>query len=128
MGLGIGVTHAINDGAPNAVGVVGVASLSGLAMAAAYAWSFRERRPVPILVIGAAWAVGLLVADTLTNRMGLPWEDTPVGWSTDHAIQGLIVGIVWGIATAIIGVPERLRQPSAPAPTATLEPAGSATR
>jgi hypothetical protein len=123
MGIGIGVTHALHDGAPNAVAVVGVASLSGLAMAAGYAWSFEERRPVPIVAIGLAWTVGLVAADRATTWMGLPWEETPVGWSTEHAIDGLIVGIIWGVTTALAGVPDRLRHPAEPASTTALDTA-----
>lgn len=112
MGLGIGVTHGLADGAPNAFPIVAIGSVGGFVMAAAYAWSFGERRAVPLAVIGSSWAVGLLVADRVTNWMGLPWEETPVGWSTDHAFEGLIVGVIWGVATAMVGVPERLRRRS----------------
>ncbi|HSG84960.1 MAG TPA: hypothetical protein VLA23_01375 [Candidatus Limnocylindrales bacterium] len=31
----------------------------------------------------------------------LPWEETPVGWATEHAVQGVIVGLVWGGATVL---------------------------
>jgi hypothetical protein len=115
MGLGIGITHAIHDGAPNAVGLVGAAVLSGLAFAAVYAWSFGERRPVPIAVVGVGWAVALVATALVSRWLGTPWEDTPVGWSTDHAIDGIVVGLVWGVATALVGVPDRLRPQAEPA-------------
>ena len=114
MGVGIGLTHALHDGGPNALTNVGVASLSGLVMAAAYVWAIRDRRPVPAIVVGAAWAVALFAANEATNRMGLPFQDDGLGWATDHAVNGLIVGIIWGVATALAGVLERVRQPVEP--------------
>lgn len=111
MGLGIGLTHALHDGSPNAFPLLAVASLSGLAMAAAYAWSLRERRPIPMIAVGVAWAAGLLLANATVGWMGLPWEETPVGWSTEHAIDGAVVGLVWGVATASAGVLDQLRRP-----------------
>jgi hypothetical protein len=114
MGVGIGITHALHDGGPDALSRVGVSSLSGLVMAAAYVWAIRDRRPVPAIVVGVAWAVALFAANEATNRMGLPWQEDPVGWATDHAINGLIVGVIWGVATALAGIPERLRQPAEP--------------
>ena len=123
MGIGIGITHAIHDGAPNAVGLVGAACLSGLAMAAAYAWALGERRPVPIAVVGVAWVAALVATDLVSRWLGTPWEDTPVGWSTDHAIDGIVVGLIWGTATALVGVPDRLRRPFATTPSVGLGPA-----
>ena len=128
MGIAIGATHAVHDGAPNALGLIGAASLSGLAMAVAYAWSFGERRPAPIVVIGVAWAAALVATDIVSRWLGTPWEDTPVGWSTDHAIDGIVVGVIWGVATALVGVPDRLRPTLESAPTATLDPAPSTSR
>jgi hypothetical protein len=110
MGVGIGITHALHDGGPDALTRVGVSAASGVVMAAAYVWAIRDRRPMPAIVVGVAWAAALFVANEATNRMGLPWEDTPVGWSTDHMFNGLIAGVIWGAATALAGVPERLRQ------------------
>ena len=126
MGVGIGITHALHDGGPDALTRVGVSSLSGLVMAAAYVWAIRDRRPVPAIVVGVAWAVALFVANEATNRMGLPWEDTPVGWSTDHLFSGLIAGVIWGVATALAGIPERLRLPTGPALDTTPTPASTA--
>jgi len=126
IGVGIGITHALHDGAPNAFGLIAAVSLSGAAMGAGYAWSFGERRPTPVIVTGVAWAVALLATDTVSRWLGLPWEDTPVGWSTHHAIQGIIVGVIWGVATAVVGVPERLRHTPDPDP-APLDAASTVT-
>ncbi len=123
MGVGIGLTHALHDGGPDAITSVGVSALSGLAMAAAYVWAIRDRRPVPAIVIGVAWAVALYVANEATNRMGLPWEETPIGWSTDHLFSGLIVGLIWGVASAAAGIPERVRQPAEPTAGSASTPA-----
>ena len=57
MGVGIGITHALHDGGPDALTRIGVSSLSGLVMAAAYVWAIRDRRPVPAIVVGVAWAI-----------------------------------------------------------------------
>jgi hypothetical protein len=123
MGIGIGITHALHDGGPDALTRVGVSSLSGMVMAAAYVWAIRDRGPVPAIVVGAAWAVALFAANEVTNRMGLPWQEDALGWATDHAVNGLIVGVIWGVATALTGIPERLRQPVEP--TLDAAPAGA---
>ncbi len=114
MGVGIGVTHALHDGGPDALSRFGVSALSGLVMAAAYVWAIRDRRPIPVGVVGVAWAVAIYAANEATNRMGLPWEETPIGWSTDHMFDGLIAGVIFGVATALAGIPERMRQPVEP--------------
>jgi hypothetical protein len=109
MALGIGITHALNDGMPVAVGVVGVSALAGLAIALSYAAIVGDRRPLPVLLAGAAWALGLVAATTASSALGLPWTETPVGWSTDHAIEGIVVGLVWAPVAVIAGVLGRLR-------------------
>ncbi len=114
MGVGIGVTHALHDGGPDALSRVGVSSLSGLVMAAVYVWAIGDRRSLPAIIVGVAWAIALFAANEATNRMGLPWQEDPAGWATDHAINGLIVGAIWGVATALAGIPERVGQPAEP--------------
>ena len=44
--------------------------------------------------------------------MGLPWQEDPAGSATDHAANGLISGSISGVATALAGIPQRLRQPA----------------
>jgi hypothetical protein len=109
MGIGIGVTHAVNDGGPNSIGLLGVSVLSGLGMALAFFGPLGERRPVALGTCFVAWVAALIIADIVTNAVGMPFSETPVGWSTHHAAEGLIVGLVWAVATAAIGLPAILR-------------------
>lgn len=111
MGVGIGVTHAFFDGAPGSVGRTFVAIVSALAMTAAFALILRERRPAALAVCFAGWTGGLLVAAAVTSTLGMPWSETPVGWSMEHAVQGLIAGLIWGAATGWIGLPDMLSRP-----------------
>ncbi|MGK2851415.1 MAG: hypothetical protein ACSLFN_10955 [Candidatus Limnocylindrales bacterium] len=109
MALGIGATHGLHDGAPASLGAPLVALLSGVALAAAYAWAMSDRRPRIVGVVGVGWAVGLMLAVSVGGALGLPWSETPIGWSTDHAVDGIVVGLVWAIATIAAGVPRALR-------------------
>jgi len=56
------------------------------------------------------WAGSLIVADAVTLALGMPWSETPVGWSMTHAVAGLVVGLVWGGATAAAGLPAMLQR------------------
>lgn len=112
MGAAVGVTHALFDGSSWAVPYVVVVALSALAMGGAVRWvSGPGRRDG--LVAGVAWAVGLLVAAGVERALGLPFSQTPIGWSTQHAIYGVVVGLLWGGATAYAGIPTRLRSGNA---------------
>lgn len=112
MGIGIGITHALNDAAPSSLGLPVVALASGLGMAAAVASFLGERRPAALLACFVGWAGGLVLAAQVTSMLGLPASETPVGWATEHAVAGLVVGLAWGVLTAIAGLPEILRRPS----------------
>ena len=110
MGVGIGVTHALNDGAPLSLGLPIVAAASGLAMTMAMAAILGERRPAALAASFVGWAGGLVLAARVTDLLGLPWEETPVGWSTEHAVAGMVVGLVWGTLTNATGLPKILRR------------------
>lgn len=105
----VGATHALNDGSSTQVPFVVVQVLAGLAAAAVAAWALGLRRPSDLAVVGGAWAVGLVVAGWSGDVIGLPLTETPVGWAQDHAWDGLVTGLVWGAATAAVGLSERLR-------------------
>jgi hypothetical protein len=109
MALGIGITHALNDAMPRSIGIVGVSALAGLGIGASYAAIVGDHRPQPVLLVGAAWAFGLVAATTASSTLGLPWTETPVGWSTHRAIEGIVVGLVWAPVAVIAGVLGRLR-------------------
>lgn len=109
MAIGIGATHGLHDGAPAGLGAPLVALLSGAAFAAAYAGAMSDRRPRIVGVVGLGWAVGLMFAVSVGGALGLPWSETPIGWSTDHAVDGIVVGSVWAVATIAVGVPRSLR-------------------
>lgn len=115
MGVGIGVTHALNDGAPWSVGLLVVSIASGLAMAGAFIGILGERRPAAVAACFVGWAGGLMIAPEVTTAMHMPWEETPIGWSMEHAVAGLVVGLVWSGLTAAVGLPATLE------PTAAVE-------
>jgi len=111
MGIGNAVTHALNDGAPWSVGLLAVSIVSGLAMAGAFVAVLGERRPAAAAACFVGWAGGLMIAPQVTTALHMPWEETPVGWSMEHAVAGLVVGLVWGCLTAAGGLPAALLGP-----------------
>jgi hypothetical protein len=111
MALSIGGTHALNDGSSTQLPFVVVEILAGLVCLGAWAWIIGERRSSVLAVIGIAWSVGIVVAGWSGDAMGLPLTETPFGWAQDHGWDGLVTGLVWGIATAAAGVPDTLRRP-----------------
>lgn len=110
MVVSVGVTHAINDGSSTDLPFAFYAAIAGLVTAGAAALTLGERRPVLLVVIGAAWMVGLIIGGWSGNMIGLPLTETRLGWAQDHAWDGLVAGIVWGIATAAVGFPHSLRR------------------
>lgn len=109
MGGSVGFTHAIFDGSSTALPFAAYAILGGILVAAVFAWSLGMRAPHVIATIGLGWSVGLIAANQVGSWLGLPWEETPVGWAMDHAVDGIVVGLVWAIATAAVGLPGTLR-------------------
>jgi hypothetical protein len=109
MALVIGVNHALLDASPFLVSHALMAIVAGLATAAVFAWRLAERDPRVFVASAVAWSIGLIAADLLSDSIGLPFEETPIGWSTDHAFDGLVVGLVWGGTTALAGIAARLR-------------------
>jgi hypothetical protein len=105
----VGGTHALNDGASIRVQFPVIQALAAILVAASWAVVMRERRPAILVVVGGAWWVGLILAARSGDMVGLPWSETPIGWAMDHAWDGLVTGIVWGVATAAVGVPSSLR-------------------
>lgn len=49
--------------------------------------------------------------------LGLPREETPIGWASEHLVDGIFVGFIWGTLTALAGLPARVR----PDATAAME-------
>jgi hypothetical protein len=110
MGVGNAVTHGLNDGAPWSVGLLVVSIVSGLAMAGAFVAILGERRPAAVAACFIGWAGGLMIAPQVTAALHMPWEETPVGWSMEHAVAGLVVGLIWGGLTAAVGLPAALER------------------
>lgn len=109
MAVIVGVTHAINDGSSTQLPFVFYAALAGLLTIGAVAWILGEQRRMVLVVIGGAWAIGLIVGGWSGNMLGLPTTETPLGWAQDHGWDGLVAGLVWGIATAVVGLPQSIR-------------------
>lgn len=110
MGLGVGITHGLHDGSATTLSYPLLALVCGVAVAGVVAALVGERGRSAIAVGGLAWAGGLVLASYVGGWLGLPFEETPVGWSTDHAVDGIVVGLVWGAATAVGGLPDRLTE------------------
>ena len=114
MVVSVGVTHAINDGSSTQLPFAFYAAVPGLVTAGAAAWILGERRRIQFVVVGGAWAVGLIVGGWSGNMLGLPTTETPLGWAQDHGWDGLVTGLIWGTATAVVGLPESIRRRSTP--------------
>jgi hypothetical protein len=108
----VGITHAMNDGSSTRIPFLVVEAVAGLAAAGTAAWILRERRPSVLAVAGVAWSTGIVLGGWSGDLIGLPLSETPIGWSVDHAWDGLITGLVWGTATAAVGLPDALRRGS----------------
>lgn len=106
----VGVTHGINDGSSTQLPFAAYAAVAGLVTAGAAAWILWERRRIPLLVVGGAWAIGLIVGGWSGNVLGLPTTETPLGWAQDHGWDGLVAGLVWGASTAAVGLPQTIRR------------------
>lgn len=108
----VGLTHAANDGSPTGIPFLVVEAVAGLVAAGTAAWILRVRRSSVLAVAGVAWTAGIVLGGWTGNLIGLPFSETPIGWSVDHAWDGLITGLVWGTATAAVGLPDALRRGS----------------
>lgn len=106
----VGVTHAINDGSSTQLPFAFFQAVAGLVAAGTAAWILRERRPTVLAVIGVAWTAGLIVGGWSGNMLGLPLTETGLGWAQDHGWDGLVAGLIWGGATAAIGLPGTIRR------------------
>lgn len=104
----VGVTHSLNDGAAVGVPFFLVEAIAGVAAAGVAAGLLGERRPVTLVVVGLTWTVGIVLGASSGSLIGLPWTETPLGWAQDHAWDGLVTGLVWGGATAVVGLPDQL--------------------
>ena len=109
MAVIVGGTHALNDGSSTQVPFWLMEVAAGLVAAGTAAWILRERRPSVLAIIGLAWTVGIVVGGWSGDHLGLPLTETPLGWAQDHGWDGLVTGLVWGTATAAIGLPDVLR-------------------
>ena len=112
MALVVGVTHAINDGSSTQLPFAFYAAVAGLVTAGAAAWILGERRRIMLVVIAGAWAVGIIVGGWSGTMLGLPITETPLGWAQDHGWDGLVTGLIWGTATAVVGLPQSIRRRS----------------
>jgi hypothetical protein len=109
MGLLVGGTHAFNDGSSTQMPFALVQLVAGLLAAGTAAWMLRVRVPAALAIIGVAWTLGLVIAGWSGDALGLPLTETQLGWAQDHGWDGLVTGLVWGTATAAIGLPDVLR-------------------
>lgn len=110
-GVIVGATHGAYDFAPaNDLGLV-LPVGAGLVAAIAVAVVGRERRGPVLGAVAVSWAAGLWLSAITTSALGMPWSETPVGWSMEHLVQGVVVAIVFGLTVALVGVPTSSRRP-----------------
>ncbi len=108
MAIGIAVSHGLADGAPLSIGLPVVALIGAIGVTAGYAWLLGVRVPPMLVASILGWTGGWLLADFLTNLWRMPWTQAPVGWAQEHAVVGIVVGLVWGTATALSGMAARI--------------------
>ena len=95
MAIGVGVSHALADGAPTSLGTLAVAVASAGALTAAMALVLSERRPLTLAASLVGWAGGWMLAYAVTVALELPRSADQTSWAIQHAVVGLVVGIVW---------------------------------
>jgi len=101
MAIGVGVSHGLADGAPTSLGRVAVAIAGACALTAAMAVLLAERRPLTLAASIVGWAGGWILAYAITGALSLPQSNDPMGSATEHAVVGILVGLVWsGLVTA----------------------------
>lgn len=125
MGVIVGATHGAYDGFP----YLGAPLQIGAGIVAAgAAWLLLGERRLPVLALVAiGWAAGLMLAAWTTQALGLPWSDTPIGWSTEHLVSGLVTGAIYALVVLAVGVPgfDRRTVTAQPARRLRREPMGA---
>jgi hypothetical protein len=122
MGIGIGASHGLADGVPLAIGLGTVVLAGSAVLTLAFRTVMGVRDRASLTAIFLAWAAGWLVAVQIAGWLGLPREETPIGWATAHAVIGLITGLAWGVVTAIVGLPTQLHHLTTASSTVTVAP------
>jgi hypothetical protein len=110
MGLGIGITHGLMDGAPDSIGLLLVTAASGIAVALLFAGLLGQQTPLTVLLSAAGWGGGIWFAAWWIPRLGMPFHETPVDWALAHLAQGVVIAIAWAVPTALAGLPAALRE------------------
>jgi hypothetical protein len=110
MGVIVGATHGAYDGsryvgAPLEIG-------AGIVAAGAVWLLLGERRASVLAGVAVGWALGLMIAARTTSSLGMPWSETPVGWSTEHMVAGVVTGAIFAAAVVIAGLPGLERRPA----------------
>ena len=95
MAFGIAVSHALADGAPTSLGTLAVAVAGAGALTLVMALVGSERRPLTLAASLVGWAGGWMVAYAVTEALQLPRSADQTSWAMQHAVVGLVVGIVW---------------------------------
>jgi hypothetical protein len=110
MGVIVGATHGAYDGSrdPGLLLQLG----SGIVAAGAVRLLIGERRPRVLCGVAIGWAVGLVVASWVTPALGMPWSETPIGWSMEHLVAGVVTGTIYSVAVIVGGLPGLDLQPS----------------
>lgn len=75
-----------------------------------------ERRPRVLAGVAIGWAVGLALAAWVTAALGMPWSETPISWSMEHLVAGVVTGTIDAVAVIVGGLPGLHRQASSARP------------
>jgi hypothetical protein len=103
MGVIVGATHGAYDGSPYLGAPLQIGA--GIVAAGAVWLLLGERRPTVLGAVAIGWAVGLMLAAWTTQRLGMPWSDTPLGWSTEHLVSGVVTGLIFFVVVIAAGLP-----------------------
>lgn len=111
--LGVGLMHALGDGAP-APGGTGVLAASdgwlavgatgGLAIGFLQALAARGRLVAWTWAAGnaIAWALGIAAGLAIAYGSGLMAQSGPAAWAQQHALVGAVAGLVAGGLTGVL--------------------------
>ena len=111
--LGIGLMHALGDGLPAPTGAdalaasdgwLAVGAVGGLAIGSLQALAARRRLVAWTWVAGnaIAWPLGIAAGLAIAYGTGLMAQSGPTAWAQQHALVGVVTGLVAGTLTGTL--------------------------
>ena len=100
MVVTVAIAHALVDGAPEILGVSGVAVMSGAVAAIANASAARNWDPRSVVVALVGWWAGWMGGVALAGSLGLSYGSTQDVWAMEHLVIAAVLGLAFGSATS----------------------------